>query len=120
LGALLIWAAVVGLSVYAIRGRRQHRSEQVVRWLIVGGGAVFPTVTLFVLLGFGLAALPDVLALPPPGGMRIEVIGEQWWWRVRYVLPDGRRIELANEIRLPIGERVECVLESADVIHSFW
>src|SRR5690606_16424833 len=51
LGALLIWAAVVGLSVYAIRGRRQHRSEQVVRWLIVGGGAVFPTVTLFVLLG---------------------------------------------------------------------
>ena len=39
-------------------------------------------------------------------------------------LPHARRrrrgVELANEIRLPVGERVEFQLESPDVIHSFW
>jgi len=29
-------------------------------------------------------------------------------------------VELANEIRLPVGERTEITLSSADVIHSFW
>jgi cytochrome c oxidase subunit 2 len=29
-------------------------------------------------------------------------------------------MELANEIRLPVGERVAFHLESPDVIHSFW
>jgi cytochrome c oxidase subunit 2 len=43
------------------------------------------------------------------------VVGEQWWWRVRY--PD---FETANEIRVPVGRPVELVLRSADVVHSFW
>jgi cytochrome c oxidase subunit 2 len=48
------------------------------------------------------------------------VTGRQWWWRVRYPTPDGTPVELANEIRLPLGEPVEFLLESDDVIHSFW
>ena len=32
----------------------------------------------------------------------------------------GEAVELANEIRLPVGEPVEFQLESPDVIHSFW
>src|SRR5690606_33365747 len=53
-------------------------------------------------------------------GARIEVSGEQWWWRVRYRLPQGETVETANEIRLPAGERAEFILTSPDVIHSFW
>ncbi|MGH9372863.1 MAG: cytochrome c oxidase subunit II, partial [Vicinamibacterales bacterium] len=41
------------------------------------------------------------------------------WWRVQYRTPDGL-IETANELRLPVGERVELELASPDVIHSFW
>jgi cytochrome c oxidase subunit 2 len=48
------------------------------------------------------------------------VDGEQWWWRVRYPTPDGGHVELANEIRLPVGERVTVQLASDNVIHSFW
>jgi cytochrome c oxidase subunit 2 len=54
------------------------------------------------------------------GGLRIDVSGEQWWWRVTYRPVGGEPVESANEIRLPRGERIEFVLSSPDVIHSFW
>ncbi len=43
-----------------------------------------------------------------------------WWWRVRYLEPTGTQVELANEIRLPVGQPVEFNLASDDVIHAFW
>jgi cytochrome c oxidase subunit 2 len=119
-GAAIIWTAVVGLAFYASRWRTHEHPERYATALIVGGGAVFPLVVLTALLVYGLTPLPDVLALPPAGRLTIAVTGEQWWWRVRYQPPDGAAFELANEIRLPVGERVEVQLASADVIHSFW
>jgi cytochrome c oxidase subunit 2 len=64
--------------------------------------------------------MPALLAPPPEGSLVISVSGEQWWWRVRYLLPGGEAVELANEVRLPVGEPVQFRLESPDVIHSFW
>jgi cytochrome c oxidase subunit 2 len=53
--------------------------------------------------------------------LRIEVVGKQWWWEVRYPLANGATsIVLANELRLPVNRPVELVLSSTDVIHSFW
>ena len=47
--------------------------------------------------------------------------GEQFWWRVAYRPADDTAPVLsANEIRLPAGQPVEFLLESTDVIHSFW
>src|SRR5690606_8051089 len=43
-----------------------------------------------------------------------------WWWRVRYPQEDASPVEVANEVRLPVGEPVQFVLDSADVIHAFW
>jgi cytochrome c oxidase subunit 2 len=119
-GALLIWTAVIGLAAYIIYFRKVAYSRRGVNALILGGGVALPTVILAILLVYSLSALPHVLALPPAGGLIISVSGEQWWWRVRYLLPDGRTFDLANEIRLPVGERIELRLESPDVIHSFW
>ena len=119
-GAALVWIAVVGLTLYASRRRTQVHPERHANALILGGGVVFPVIVLTALLVYGLAPLPDVLALPPPGRLTIAVTGEQWWWRVRYQPPGGPAFELANEIRLPAGERIELQLASADVIHSFW
>src|SRR5690606_18105558 len=54
-------------------------------------------------------------------GLTVAVSGEQWWWRVDYRTADGNGVvRSANEIRLPAGRRVELVLDSPDVIHSFW
>src|SRR3546814_18234349 len=54
-------------------------------------------------------------------GLRLAVTGEQWWWRVSYS-PEGGGdvVHSANEIRLPAGRRAELLLDSPDVIHSFW
>lgn len=117
-GALVIWLAVVALTLYALHSPQPH-SERKATLLIVGGGFVVPTAILTVLLVFALAVLPDLMA-STSGALRVRVSGEQWWWRVQYLLPDGRAVELANEVRLPVGASVELLLESPDVIHSFW
>lgn len=119
-GALLIWIAVIGLAAYIIYFRKAAYTRRGANALILGGGVALPTIVLSALLVYSLSVLPTVLALPPAGGLIISVSGEQWWWRVRYLLPNGGAIDLANELRLPVGERIELRLESPDVIHSFW
>jgi cytochrome c oxidase subunit 2 len=54
---------------------------------------------------------------PPPGALRIEVVGHQWWWEFRY--PD-LGIVTANEVHLQVGRAVVFDMTSADVIHAFW
>jgi cytochrome c oxidase subunit 2 len=119
-GATLIWLAVVGLAVYAVYAARPRPGTGSGRLLIIGGGVVAPTIVLGGLLSYGLAMLPDILAPAPEASLRIQVTGEQWWWRVRYLPAGGEPIDLGNEIHLPVGEPVEFLLDSHDVIHSFW
>lgn len=119
-GAFIIWLAVIILALWAVRARPEKHTLRRTRLIIVGGGAVVPTVVLTALLVYGLAPIPALVAPAPPGSLKIEISGEQWWWRVRYVPPTGEPVMLANEIRLPVGEPVEFRLESPDVIHSFW
>ena len=117
-GALLVWGAVVAIAVYSIRTRATH-SERDANLFVLGGGVILPAVLLAGLLAYGLPVLPAVLALPTDDSLAIHVTGKQWWWRVRYVTPNGS-FETANEIRLPVGRRVQLQLTSPDVIHSFW
>jgi len=64
-----------------------------------------------------IAAVFRTQAPPPADALRIEVIGHQWWWELRY--PD-LGVTTANELHLPVGRPVSLSLKSADVIHSFW
>jgi cytochrome c oxidase subunit 2 len=119
-GAAVVWMAVMALALWATYAPRGPAAERTGRRLIVLGGAVAPTVILGALVVYGLWLLPILRPESPDEGPIVEVTGEQWWWRVRYRLEDGRAIELANEIRLAAGRRTELRLESADVIHSLW
>lgn len=119
----LVLLVIVGLWLYAIHrapcsyddaGRsRVHR-----RW-IIGGGIILPTVSIAVLLAFGIPAGHRMLPLPLDGAqpLRIDVTGHQWRFEVRY--PDsGARLE--NRMVIPVGLPVDIHVTSADVIHSFW
>ncbi|MET0385748.1 MAG: cytochrome B, partial [Polyangiales bacterium] len=119
-GSAVIWLAVVGLALYATYKKSPPERTRHGHWLIVGGGVIAPTVVLAGLLIYGLAMLPPLLAAAPPGSLRVQVSGEQYWWRVRYPGPNGETVELANELRLPVGEATQLELTSPDVIHSFW
>lgn len=121
IGAALIFVGVMVLLVVALLGPERLRARIDRRW-IVGGGLVFPVVVLTALLvhTFGLAGAL-VRERAAPAALRIHVTGELWWWRVRYLDSSGATLlETANEIRIPVGQTVEFVLDSHDVIHSFW
>ena len=117
-GALTVWAAVVAIAIYTIRVGESH-SQRAANLLIIGGGVVAPTIVLGALIAYGMPLVPTVLTVGTESGISIHITAKQWWWRVQYGTPDGF-IETANEIRLPVGERVELLLSSPDVIHSFW
>jgi cytochrome c oxidase subunit II len=54
--------------------------------------------------------------------VRVEVVGNQWWWEFRYdVDGDGNAdIVTATEMVVPVGRQIDLAITSNDVIHSFW
>lgn len=119
-GAGVVWLVVVGLAMYAVYFSRRPLTQTGSRVLIIGGGVVVPTVVLTGLLVYSLSMLPDLLAPAPEGALKVRVTSYQWWWRVRYPLGGDEFVELANEIHLPVNRPVEFLLDTPDVIHSFW
>lgn len=121
IGSGVIFLSVLALTVLAIYGQPPSRGWLARESVIIGGGIVFPVVTLTALLIFGLAIMRAGGAQPGQGeALRIAVVGEQWWWRITYTAADGSQVETANELRIPVGRPVELELTTADVIHSFW
>ncbi|UMA66571.1 cytochrome c oxidase subunit II [Roseivivax marinus] len=118
-GAVVLWFFMNGLMVYVWRVNVGHMSSRKAEALIIGGGIVFPTVVIGVLLSVALNAMPDMRAQGT--GTRLMVTGEQWWWRVEY-WPEGAEAPIvsANEIVLPANSRSEIGLTADKVIHSFW
>lgn len=114
----LITLAVYGLLLVAIYKREGggDRPPGGNLRFAVGGGIVVPLLVLVPLLVYTLAATPAVTQ-PREPDVRIEVVGHQWWWEVRY--PD-HGVTTANEIHIPSGRRVLLELTAGDVIHSFW
>ncbi len=119
-GALVL--AIVVMPVWlAMRGSPWIRTRLAGHGSVVAGGIVLPAVTLTGLLGYGLWLMQAGVRMHDADQItRIEVVGEQWWWRIAYTGPDGRQFAAANEIRIPVGRAIEFTLKSADVIHSFW
>jgi len=138
-GAALIFVLVMTLAIVGVVAK--GRDVAVKHW-VIGGGLIFPSVTLTALLlyslavGNGLSSIGTTnalqLFLDCFGGreslpismdqpLKIHVVGKQWWWEVRYEQPNGgEHVVLANEIRIPVDRPVELVLSTTDVIHSFW
>lgn len=116
--ATAVFAVVlVFLLVGIVRRGDQHPGEhdRGDRFFIVGGGIILPAVVLLGVLAFNIDTV--VGRSNADGTVDVEVVGNRWWWEVRY--PDHGIIS-ANELHIPTGEPVRLHLTSEDVIHSFW
>jgi cytochrome c oxidase subunit 2 len=88
---------------------------------VVTGCTIATTLILFVLLFFDFStgrAMSLADANPP---LAIKITGHQWWWEIEYEDPTpSNTIVTANELHLPVGRPIQLLLQSGDVIHSFW
>ncbi|MGE3833395.1 MAG: cytochrome c oxidase subunit II [Acidimicrobiia bacterium] len=98
-------------------GSRPAPTARSLRRWVVGWGAVAPAVVLVGVLVVTVVSMRALPAEAPPGALRVEVVGHQWWYEIRY--PE-EGVVTANELHLPVGRPIELELSSDDVIHSFW
>jgi cytochrome c oxidase subunit 2 len=80
------------------------------------------------LLAIAVATVVGIIDLyrEPENALKVNVEGQQWWWRFHYDLDDDGSFEgpgdltTATELVIPVGRPVDLTIESNDVIHSFW
>ena len=103
-----------------VETRRHHQSHTAMRTTLFGWTA---------LISVGLAALAiasfftDRSMAEAATGERlsITITGNQWWWDIVYNSNDASKtLRTANELHLPVGVPTRILLNSNDVIHSFW
>jgi cytochrome c oxidase subunit 2 len=121
LGTFVFLAVVAFLSIGLLRRRRDTPDEagetRKGTRIIVWAGILAPVVILLIVFAATTRTL-RVLATPERAAdLTIHVIGHQWWWEVIY---PQHGIETANELHIPVGQPVQIVLSTQDVIHSFW
>jgi cytochrome c oxidase subunit 2 len=125
--AAAVWLIVNAFLVWAVRrGRRRDLplieptgDAPMKRSVVIGTGITVLILTVF--LVSDIATGHALGSMPRKDALRIEVKGHQWWWEVNYVDPTpGRMVTTANEIHIPVGEPVQIIGTSPDVIHSFW
>src|SRR4051794_17885137 len=118
IGASAITLLVIVLMLVPfMRKRERSVNEKLFLWTGVG----LPAVTLTVFVPYVLATGHETRAPTSPNHLSIDVTGNTYWWSMSYRRTGGLPgITTANEIRLPVGEAVELLLHSNDVIHSFW
>ena len=123
--AVVVFAGALVLLFIAWRRRDREglpvlgKDEGVSTGMVVAFGIVIPVLALSVLFWVSDLEVGKTVEAPAAkdSQMRMTVIGHQWWWEARY---PGTTAVTANEIHIPTNTRIDVLLESTDVIHSFW
>lgn len=116
-------AVVVAILLGAYFRRRRVGDDRRAMRVVIGLGIATPIAILAALFLYSDIFLVQETAPPPAsaatraGALTVRVIGRQYWWEVRY---PGTKVVTANEIHIPVRTRVEVLVRTADVIHSFW
>ncbi|CAM2159044.1 cytochrome c oxidase subunit II (plasmid) [Pararobbsia alpina] len=145
--AIIVTGLLIGALVRR-RSRVAHRQLAVdaggMRWVWIGTG--LSTIGLFGALIYMLMTLESVAMPASKPRLVVDVTAYDWWWKIDYPAPSGlaiatqpdkpdasqrpalpgatgtapHTVTTANELHIPVGEPVQIILHSADVIHAFW
>lgn len=118
----VVFFAVEGLLIWVVIRYRRRPGDRLPKQ--IHGHTTLEiiwTAAPAVVLAFVLVPTTETIfrtqAAPPPGTLQVNVIGHQFWWEFEY--PELGVIT-ANEVHMPVGQRITFNETSADVIHSFW
>lgn len=140
IAALAVGVITWGLIIWAVVVYRKRRDDDTlpvqtryhvpmeIMYVIL---PIFMIGVLYFYTARDMAVIQDTSAKPD---VTIEVIGKRWSWDFNYLdsnvwesgehVADPGAVKLGDPqlptLYLPEGKRVELVLESRDVIHSFW
>jgi cytochrome c oxidase subunit II len=117
---VIVWFVVAGATVAALFRRRRADPEGDGRratWFVAIAGAIIPAVVIVAVTVQSTLVLDEIDPGRAGDDTVIQVTGHQYWWEVRY--PD-QDVVTANEVHIPVGEKVRLQITSDDVIHSFW
>lgn len=118
-GAALVTLLVCVLMLVPFLRRRERRVNR--KLFLWGGGVALPLITLTALVPYVLIVGMETRISTGVDLLAIDVTGHRYWWEMSYRRAgDSSGVASANELRLPVGEPVELLLHSNDVIHSFW
>ena len=128
--AVVVLAIVVGALVVAgirFRERPGHQARQYhgnnlleLIWTIV------PTLMVISFSVLSFQRLTLVNDVDSGAAMTIKAEGKQWVWSFQYPsdpafkLSDGTYLKAAEELHIPVGQKVKIELSSVDVIHAFY
>ena len=108
--------AILRFAIRYRRGSRVDRSPSRFSPTLLEGFFIGTPLVLGVATFAWSAALFVRMEQPPAGAMEIDVVGQQWMWKVQH--PEGR--QEIDELHVPAGVPIRLVLASQDVIHSFY
>jgi cytochrome c oxidase subunit 2 len=108
------------LILYAVRKWRRrspnevtphitHDTRMELLWSII------PLITVMGIFFWGFKGYIKA-TVPPTDSLEIVVTGKKWVWAFEY--PDGTRT--LNTVHVPVGRPVRFIMQSEDVIHSFF
>ena len=131
--AVLVFLGVEGFILYSVirYRRRDDRLPQQLHGnnLVEIIWTIIPTIIVFVIFVFSMGALGTVEARTEDPAVTVEVDGFQWQWTFRYMDDDdnpdndyavnGTAADPPSMV-LPVGQPVRLLLNSDDVIHSFF
>ena len=122
----ILWASVVVMAgvtfymvYYAWKYRRRSHADRPVevhpsKWLELSW-VVIPSLLVLVVFFWGFKTFVSA-GIAPDNAYEIRVVGKQWLWEFEY--PNGT--QSVGDLYVPVGEPVELVMTSTDVLHSFY
>ncbi|MGC4061082.1 MAG: cytochrome c oxidase subunit II [Aquabacterium sp.] len=110
--ALTIVVLAVRYRANARVDRRQPPPNKVgieIAWTLI------PLLIFLGLFGWAASGFIDLYRVPA-NALPIYVVGKQWMWKLQH--RNGR--QEINTLHVPVGQPIELILSSQDVIHSFF
>jgi cytochrome c oxidase subunit II len=118
-----LWSLIMVFMVYSVVAFRRRPGDDEDGAHFHGNTALevgwtfIPTVVVLA-FGFWGAIVLDDITSAKDNEMVVQVLGEQWQWRITYPEQDG--LTTVDLMVLPVNHTIRLEMEAKEVLHSFW